>query len=72
MHAALMSGKAPEHGWPFSWTQPGGIGERGYLATDPVDPGFATSLRNEISAMCRPFASHLVSVPRVEAPLQLR
>jgi hypothetical protein len=25
----LMSGRAPEHGKPFSWTQPGGIGGHG-------------------------------------------
>jgi hypothetical protein len=29
MHAALMSGSAPEQGSPFSWTQPGGMGGHG-------------------------------------------
>jgi hypothetical protein len=29
IHAALISGRAPEHGRPFSWTQPGGIGGHG-------------------------------------------
>jgi hypothetical protein len=29
MHAALMSGSAPEHGRPFSWTQPGAMGGHG-------------------------------------------
>ena len=29
MHAALMSGSAPEHGRPFSWTQPGAMGGQG-------------------------------------------
>jgi hypothetical protein len=29
MHAALMSGSAPEHGMPFSCTQPAGMGGHG-------------------------------------------
>jgi hypothetical protein len=29
LHAALISGSAPEHGRPFSWTQPGGIAGHG-------------------------------------------
>jgi hypothetical protein len=29
MQAALISGRDPEQGIPFSWTQPGGMGGQG-------------------------------------------